>query len=51
MLKTAGLHTHLEIGIQNDMPEVGKNILEFKLDESLMKRFHDGYCIVKMKEV
>lgn len=41
--------TQLSVVIQNDKPEVGKNVLEFNLDGSLIKNFHAGHDVVKIK--
>ena len=41
--------TQLSVVIQNDKLEVGKNVLEFNLDGSLIKNFHAGHDVVKIK--
>ena len=41
--------TQLSVVIQSDKPEIGKNVLEFNLDGSLIKNFHAGHDVVKIK--
>jgi hypothetical protein len=41
--------TQLSVVIQDTNPQLGKNVLEFTLDGSIVKQFHAGHEVTKLK--
>ena len=41
--------TQLSVVIQDTNPQLGKNVLEFTLDGSIVKQFHAGHDVTKLK--
>ena len=41
--------TQLSVTIQDTKPQIGKNVLEFMLDGCIVKSFHAGHDVIKLK--
>lgn len=41
--------TQLSVTIQDTKPQIGKNVLEFMLDGCIVKTFHAGHDVTKLK--
>ena len=41
--------TQLSVTIQDTKPQIGKNVLEFMLDGCIVKTFHAGHAVTKLK--